>query len=57
MRTQGKQPRILITNVNQLELLLTRQLDIGMFDGATLDYFVFDEAHTFSGASERKLPV
>ena len=51
MRTPGKQPRILITNVNQLELLLTRQLDIGMFDGATLDYFVFDEAHTFSGAS------
>ena len=50
MRTQGKQ-RILITNVNQLELLLTRQKDIGMFDGATLDYFVFDEAHTFSGAS------
>lgn len=27
MRTPGKQPRILLTNVKQLELLLTRQID------------------------------
>ncbi len=50
MRTQGKQPRILLTNVKQLELLLTRQSDIELFSGARLDYLVFDEAHTFTGA-------
>ncbi|WP_448600521.1 DEAD/DEAH box helicase [Thermoleptolyngbya sp.] len=43
-------PRILLTNVKQLELLLTRQQDIEMFDGARLEYLVFDEAHTFTGA-------
>ena len=50
MRTPGRQPRILLTNVKQLELLLTRQQDIELFTGARLDYLVFDEAHTFSGA-------
>ena len=50
MRTPGKQPRILLTNVKQLELLLTRQKDIELFSGARLDYLVFDEAHTFTGA-------
>jgi ATP-dependent helicase YprA (DUF1998 family) len=50
MRTSGKQPRILLTNVKQLELLLTRQQDIELFDDAMLEYLVFDEAHTFSGA-------
>jgi len=30
MRTPGRQPRILLTNVKQLELLLTRQQDIGL---------------------------
>jgi ATP-dependent helicase YprA (DUF1998 family) len=50
MRTAGKQPRILLTNVKQLELLLTRQRDVELFQGARLDFLVFDEAHTFSGA-------
>lgn len=50
MRTAGRQPRILLTNVNQLELLLTRQRDTELFDNALLEYLVFDEAHTFSGA-------
>lgn len=44
-------PRILLTNVKQLELLLTRQKDIEMFRGSRLEYLVFDEAHTFRGAS------
>ncbi len=35
MRTPGQQPRILLTNVKQLELLLTRQRDVELFDGAT----------------------
>ncbi len=43
-------PQILLTNVKQLELLLTRQQDVEMFYGATLDFLVFDEAHTFSGS-------
>lgn len=50
MRTPGKQPRILLTNVKQLELLLTRGADVELFDGAELEFLVFDEAHTISGA-------
>ena len=50
MRTPGRQPRILLTNVKQLELLLTRQQDIELFADARLDYLVFDETHTFTGA-------
>ena len=50
MRTPGRQPRILLTNVKQLELLLTRQRDIQLFADARLDFLVFDEAHTFTGA-------
>lgn len=50
MRTPGQQPRILLTNVKQLELLLTRQKDVELFAGARLDFLVFDEAHTFTGA-------
>lgn len=44
-------PRILLTNVKQLELLLTRQQDVELFRNARLDYLVFDEAHTFTGAN------
>ncbi len=44
-------PRILLTNVKQMELLLTRAQDAELFDGARLDFLVFDEAHTWSGAS------
>ena len=50
MRGAGRQPRILLTNVKQLELLLTRQQDVELFAGARLDFLVFDEAHTFTGA-------
>ncbi len=50
MRKNGKQPRILLTNVNQLELLLTRQRDVELFNRARLEFLVFDEAHTFRGA-------
>jgi hypothetical protein len=50
MRDDGGAPRILLTNVKQLELLLTRGKDIGLFAGAPLEYLVFDEAHTFRGA-------
>ena len=51
MRTPGEQPRILLTNVKQLELLLTRAQDVELFDGARLEFLVVDEAHTFRGAS------
>lgn len=50
MRAESKHPRILLTNVKQLELLLTRQRDVELFDDADLRFLVFDEAHTFSGA-------
>lgn len=51
MRTAGEQPRILLTNVKQLELLLTRHQDVELFDGSRLDFLVVDEAHTFRGAA------
>ncbi|MFV1967439.1 MAG: helicase-related protein [Pirellulaceae bacterium] len=51
MRTPRSQPRILLTNVKQLELLLTRQRDVDLFEGARLDFLVFDEAHTFAGTN------
>jgi hypothetical protein len=50
MRAPGGQPRILLTNVKQLELLLTRGRDLQLFDNAPLEFLVFDEAHTFRGA-------
>jgi len=50
MRTPGGQPRVLLTNAKQLELLLTRQKDVELFADALLDFLVFDEAHTFTGA-------
>ena len=46
-----RKPRILITNANQLELLLTRQKDFELFTGAPLRFVVLDEAHTYSGAT------
>lgn len=50
MRKPGGQPRILLTNVKQLELLLTRGKDMELFADAPLKFLVFDEAHTFRGA-------
>ena len=50
MQKEGGQPRILLTNVKQLELLLTRGKDVGILAGAPLEFLVFDEAHTFRGA-------
>lgn len=46
----SRPPRLLLTNVNQLELLLTRGKDLGLFINAPLRYLVFDEAHTYTGA-------
>jgi len=57
MRAPGKHPRILLTNVKQLELLLTRQRDVDLFDGNQLKFLVFDEAHTFSGAQGAETAV
>ncbi|MDR0966380.1 MAG: DEAD/DEAH box helicase [Myxococcales bacterium] len=50
MRKDNGAPRILLTNVKQLELLLTRGKDIALFAHAPLEFLVFDEAHTFRGA-------
>ncbi|MEZ4292039.1 MAG: hypothetical protein R3E53_16500 [Myxococcota bacterium] len=57
MRAEGGQPRILLTNVKQLELLLTRGKDVGIFAGAPLEFLVFDEAHTFRGPRVQRPPV
>lgn len=50
-------PRILLTNVNQLEFLLTRGKDLGMFEEAPLRFLVFDEAHTYTGAKGAEVSV
>jgi hypothetical protein len=47
----ARPPRLLLTNINQLELLLTRGKDLGMFIDAPLKYLVFDEAHTYTGVT------
>jgi ATP-dependent helicase YprA (DUF1998 family) len=46
-----REPRILLTNYRQLEVLMTRLPDVALFAEAPLKYLVFDEAHTYSGAS------
>jgi rubrerythrin len=46
-----RKPRILLTNFRQLEILTTRLPDVGLFADALLKYLVFDEAHTYSGAT------
>jgi ATP-dependent helicase YprA (DUF1998 family) len=50
MRDPQRKPSIILTNVKQLELLLTRQVDAELFSGARLEYLVVDEAHTFAGS-------
>lgn len=48
---RDRQPRILLTNYRQLEILTTRRPDVQLFDGAPLRWLVFDEAHTYEGAA------
>jgi len=51
-----RKPRILLTNYRQLEILTTRLPDVGLFADAPLRYLVFEEAHTYSGATGAELP-
>ena len=46
-----RKPRFLLTNYRQLEVLTTRSPDVNLFANAPLKYLVFDEAHTYSGAT------
>ncbi len=46
-----RKPRILLTNFRQLEVLSTRLPDVVLFAEAPLRYLVFDEAHTYAGAT------
>src|SRR5215212_4093860 len=46
-----RKPRILLTNFRQLEVLTTRLPDVALFADAPLMYLVFDEAHTYGGAT------
>ena len=46
-----RKPRILLTNFRQLEILITRLPEVAIFAEAPLKYFVFDEAHTYGGAT------
>src|SRR5439155_24271713 len=46
-----RRPRILLTNYRQLEVLATRLPDVTFFANSPLKYLVFDEAHTYSGAT------
>ena len=47
---QERRPRILLTNYNQLELLLLRHKDLDLFESAPLRFLVFDEVHTYTGS-------
>ena len=49
-------PRILLTNINQFEYLMTRGRDLGMFQDAPLRFF-FYEAHTYSGSRGAEVSV
>ena len=48
---RDRKPRILLTNYRQLEVLTTRLPDVQLFAEAPLKYLVFDEAHTYAGAT------
>lgn len=48
---RARKPRILVTNYRQLEILTTRWPDVGLFANAPIKYLVFDEAHTYEGAT------
>ena len=50
-------PRLLLTNPQQLELLLTRAKDQGLFSSGNLRYLVFDEAHTYEGVAGAEVAV
>ena len=43
-------PDVLITNYKMLDLLLLREEDVQLWDGADLAYIVVDEFHTYDGA-------
>ncbi|EHQ34552.1 DEAD/DEAH box helicase [Methanoplanus limicola] len=43
-------PRILLTNINQLEYILTRPQDLAIIEDSLLKYIVFDETHTYTGS-------
>jgi len=45
-----RKPRLLLTNFSQLEYLLLRDVDLGLFRDAPLRFFVMDEVHTYTGA-------
>ena len=48
---RDRKPRILLTNFRQLEILTTRLPDVALFAQAPIRYLVFDEAHTYGGAT------
>ncbi|MFZ1376196.1 MAG: DEAD/DEAH box helicase [Geothrix sp.] len=50
-------PRLLLTNPQQLEMLLTRAKDQGLFSSGMLRYLVFDEAHTYEGTTGAEVAV
>lgn len=43
-------PQILLTNYSQLEYLLLRDKDLELFRTPTLQFMVYDEVHTYTGA-------
>ena len=45
----ARKPRLLLTNYFQLEYLLLRDRDLGLFRNAPLRFLVFDEVHTYTG--------
>jgi len=54
---RNRPPRLLLTNPQQLEMLLTRAKDQGLFSSGQLRYLVFDEAHTYEGTTGAEVAV
>lgn len=54
---RARPPRLLLTNPQQLEMLLTRAKDQGLFSSGMLRYLVFDEAHTYEGVTGAEVAV
>ncbi len=45
-----RRPNLLLTNYTMLEYMLLRDRDLELLRGAPLQFFVFDEVHTYTGA-------
>ena len=51
---RSQRPQVLITNFSMLEYLLVRPVDAPIFEEATLQFLVLDEAHAYRSVKRRR---